>query len=392
MSGFIGFQAPPPPARPPTLAYQVFSGTRTWSEAAAACEAIGHQLALVRNADDQAALSAALTSSAGFFVWIGASDSMNEGQWRWRDGSAVGFTDWGTGQPGDIGNEDCVVLFREAGVWRWYDTGCEFQYSHACSPLSPPLPPLSPLPPSPPPALPLPDAFVLSTSMVSPDPGPMTWSHAYAHCQGRGQQLAIVASAEAHAVLVEHLNVTRTQGPLGAMYWIGMHRPSGSNSFVWVDGTPLSSNWSNWAPGRPEDPNGCVELYWRLTAYVWNNANCDGPRAFICSPQPPSPPPSPPSTPPLPPPTRPPRSPFVGDASPSVGLSVGISAALVAMLLVVGLAMCHQARRNKRHATGLAPETHDTGLALETRGISFQGAQSASPPVKLKWDLTDGEQ
>ena len=147
MSGFIGFQAPPPPARPPTLAYQVISGSRTWSEAAAACEAIGHQLALVRNADDQAALSAALTSSAGFFVWIGASDSMNEGQWRWRDGSAVGFTDWGTGQPGDIGNEDCVVLFREAGVWRWYDTGCEFQYSHACSPLSPPLPPLSPLPP-----------------------------------------------------------------------------------------------------------------------------------------------------------------------------------------------------------------------------------------------------
>jgi hypothetical protein len=94
----------------------------------------------------------------------------------------------------------------------------------------------------------------------------------------------------------------------------------------------------------------------------------------------------------LPPPTRPPRSPFVGDASPSVGLSVGISAALVALLLVVGLATCHQARRNKRHATGLAPETHDTGLALETRGISFQGAQSASPPVKLKWDLTDGEQ
>ena len=75
----------------------------TWAYARDRCAALGQQLAVVSSAADQAALESVLdaTSSpvAPRYFWIGGSDSMSEGTWRWLDGTAVTYFAWGTGQP-----------------------------------------------------------------------------------------------------------------------------------------------------------------------------------------------------------------------------------------------------------------------------------------------------
>ena len=60
-------------------------------------------------------------------LWIGFTDSVVEGIWRWSSGEAVSFTNWASGEPNDDqGNEDYAVMnWGSPGFWN--DLGPESQ-------------------------------------------------------------------------------------------------------------------------------------------------------------------------------------------------------------------------------------------------------------------------
>ncbi|GAB6032987.1 Fc fragment of IgE, low affinity II, receptor for (CD23) [Chamberlinius hualienensis] len=63
--------------------------------------------------------------------WLGATDSAEEGTWRWaHDNSKLSFTSWGEGQPDDahIG-EDCMHYFN-GDIGKWYDMHCDSTKYH----------------------------------------------------------------------------------------------------------------------------------------------------------------------------------------------------------------------------------------------------------------------
>ena len=272
--------------------YHIVDISTTWSNARDRCSSLGLQLAVVTNEANSQALTTHLTStSRGRSWWIGATDSHADGIFRWVDGSQVGFTHWGGGQPHDTGNEDCIAVMRQ-DAFRWHDFGCASTTSaFVCSHLSPPLPPSSPIPPSAPPLPPLsPPAalpptrtshYLLSTSLTSPDPGPLPWANARSACEALGMELAVARTPSDLSNLLTRL---RASADARQHYWIGMARREGEmESFAWVDGSRPRLDDRQWAPGKPaQSPTaGCVEMYpseWR-----WNNVRCDGPRAFVCS-------------------------------------------------------------------------------------------------------------
>ncbi|KAL1499883.1 hypothetical protein AB1Y20_012566 [Prymnesium parvum] len=285
------------------MAWLLVGDQRTWADAQRHCASLGLQLAVLRDEADAVSLRALLrASSAPSFLWIGASDAMREGEWRWVDGGAVQAFDWADGEPMDVGNEDCAALFKHAG-WRWVDLGCDSAIASVCSPHSPPLPPLLPSPPLPPPLPPLPPPpprlpgarteYVLSTSLRAPDPSAMRWENARAACASRGMELAVVRGAADQATLAARL---REEGAGGLLFWIGARRlPSGQ--FAWSDGAAVE--FSAWRDGQPDGSGECVDVHeggeWR-----WSDSDCDGPRAFVCSrPLPPGPPAAPPRLTPL---------------------------------------------------------------------------------------------
>ena len=298
-------------------AFQFVSQPRTWTEAQSECEAMGKQLAVVRSASNQEALVRLLGVTGVPRAWIGGTDAYTDGRWHWVDASLIDYTDWGSGQPADAGNEDCILALRMDG-YRWHDAGCDVANAFVCSPLSPPIPPNAPIPPVSPPSPPagLPPAllpggtthFVLSLDMHSPDPGPLQWENAQSHCESLGYNLAIIRTAADQQAL-EALFASNEQSGRHN-FWLGLRRSETSGEFEWVDGSPLA--YTNWRPNNPTSYSSaaCGETY-ENGNWQWKSSSCTGPRSFVCSTQvlPPGPPPTPP--PPLPaPPQAPPPAPL----------------------------------------------------------------------------------
>ena len=105
-------------------------------------------LATVDSADQPVAICDKANGEAGLQIWIGATDSQQEGTFKWVDNSTWGFTLWDPKQPDDCCDagtphqEDCL------SIWctpldlnqhkRWNDAACGLQYSFACSRPVPP--------------------------------------------------------------------------------------------------------------------------------------------------------------------------------------------------------------------------------------------------------------
>ena len=87
----------------------------SWHEAKKRCEELGGQLAVIPDAATWKFVKA-LTSKS---VWLGASDEIKEGEWKWIDGTPMSFTAWVDGEPQSAKkNEDYLCGYKSQG---WVD-------------------------------------------------------------------------------------------------------------------------------------------------------------------------------------------------------------------------------------------------------------------------------
>ena len=64
-------------------------------------------------------------------AWIGLSDRVTEGSFRWVTGAALSYTAWGIGQPGDTdGSQDCA--YQKHKTQDWHDHACEELLLYLC--------------------------------------------------------------------------------------------------------------------------------------------------------------------------------------------------------------------------------------------------------------------
>ena len=67
------------------------------------------------------------------WVWLGGTDTAEEGDWIWKDGKAWKFTSWANHQPDDkTGDEDCVYLKTETDLPKWYNEPCSWLLFFLC--------------------------------------------------------------------------------------------------------------------------------------------------------------------------------------------------------------------------------------------------------------------
>ncbi|XDV16182.1 hypothetical protein PO909_016009 [Leuciscus waleckii] len=102
---------------------------KNWSESRQYCRDRGADLMIINTEVKQRFI----TSLVKERVWIGLSDSETEGIMKWVDNSALNQGFWDSGEPNNLGNEDCIEL--DPGRDRmnnWNDMSCMFEEKFIC--------------------------------------------------------------------------------------------------------------------------------------------------------------------------------------------------------------------------------------------------------------------
>jgi hypothetical protein len=84
----------------------------TWAQADLAAKNLGGHLVTITNATENT-----LFNGLGL-NWIGYTDQVVEGTWRWCTGETMSYTNWAPGEPNNSGNQDfAAVNFTGSGQW-----------------------------------------------------------------------------------------------------------------------------------------------------------------------------------------------------------------------------------------------------------------------------------
>ena len=99
--------------------YKYFSGQYSWNGAQMNCDNWafgGHLVTITSGAENNFVKTLAASQS-----WIGASDSNNEGVWKWVTNEPWAYTSWSGSAPNNASNEDCAAISGGGG---WNDLEC----------------------------------------------------------------------------------------------------------------------------------------------------------------------------------------------------------------------------------------------------------------------------
>ena len=109
--------------------YYRSTGSATWTTARTNCSNMGGHLVAITTSGEQSFLFGLWPSG-----WIGLTDEVVEGTWRWVTGETYSYKNWNSGEPNNSGNED-YVQFVSNGRWNDLNNNSslpyvlEFEYS-----------------------------------------------------------------------------------------------------------------------------------------------------------------------------------------------------------------------------------------------------------------------
>ena len=104
--------------------YSVIDKALDWYEAKGYCENLGGHLVTITSEDENVFVFNLVQDSSceAYYLWIGASDSDNEGEWKWITDETFVYTNWDSGQPDNLSGvdnaeEDYLTFLRSNGRW-----------------------------------------------------------------------------------------------------------------------------------------------------------------------------------------------------------------------------------------------------------------------------------
>lgn len=102
--------------------YYRSTGSAFWTDAKANCAAMGGHLVTVTTSGENSFLYNLWPSG-----WIGLTDEVTEGVWKWVTGETYSYSSWNPGEPNNSGNED-YVQFVSGGKWNDLPNGYSLPY------------------------------------------------------------------------------------------------------------------------------------------------------------------------------------------------------------------------------------------------------------------------
>ncbi|XP_036789831.1 CD209 antigen-like protein E isoform X1 [Oncorhynchus mykiss] len=111
--------------------YFLSTESKTWKESRKDCLERGADLVMINSDKEQTFLF-----NLKKRVWIGLTDSVKEGTWKWVDGTPLTTRYWYSKQPdnaGPNGDEDCAEIHKDQSPLKaWNDMSCDSKLNWIC--------------------------------------------------------------------------------------------------------------------------------------------------------------------------------------------------------------------------------------------------------------------
>ncbi|XP_071789139.1 uncharacterized protein [Asterias amurensis] len=117
--------------------YIAVGSKKSWGDARKDCQkrgADGGDLVLIPDTGTNTFLKKVLTGVSDN-TWIGLHDIAKENTFKWVDDqtpAAKGFTNWAAGEPNNVGEEDCVMIYTSDPNLVWNDDACSTKLAYVC--------------------------------------------------------------------------------------------------------------------------------------------------------------------------------------------------------------------------------------------------------------------
>ena len=112
--------------------YLLCTSAQNWWNARSFCLQFGMDLVTINNANENSWLFNQAGPISAQKWWTGLNDQANEGSFVWSSGQYSGYTNWHSGEPNNVGNEDCMQIFRFGWDYTWNDEPCGSAFKYVC--------------------------------------------------------------------------------------------------------------------------------------------------------------------------------------------------------------------------------------------------------------------
>lgn len=241
--------------------YVLYDEALSWEEARNACVQLGGHLAVITASQEQAAVQTLVSSGTRVRYWLGATDVVTEGSYKWTTGEEFLYMNWNTGQPDNFNSTEHYLTINTNGKWNdvpinAIETGfiCEFEDFY--TPVK---------------------AIRDNDRIYSLYNEAMTWTEAKAFCEKQSGHLITVESLHEQSILE-----TLLEAGIRDFYWLGASDVEVEGVFNWVTHEPFS--YTNWATNQPDNwQNNEHYLHAYRANGKWNDAKNELSGAgFIC--------------------------------------------------------------------------------------------------------------
>ncbi|KAM9399132.1 uncharacterized protein ACWYII_031470 isoform 1-T1 [Salvelinus alpinus] len=111
--------------------YYVSTEYKSWEESRQDCRDRGADLVVINSQEKQTLVN--WLCGRRNYVWIGLTDSVTEGTWKWVDDTPLTTTFWNSGKPYGGVALNCVYFFSSSSdTGAWWDYYCYYKYRWIC--------------------------------------------------------------------------------------------------------------------------------------------------------------------------------------------------------------------------------------------------------------------
>ena len=110
--------------------FQIINGSHTWHEAKLDAESNDGRLAVLNNRSKIELVDFLMSTSSYPHCWIGLTDEIDEGTWKWVNGTNLAMSQWASGQPAPSGTEDHAGYYHYPEPNTWHDMPADFRLGY----------------------------------------------------------------------------------------------------------------------------------------------------------------------------------------------------------------------------------------------------------------------